>query len=515
MKKEKIFSKFNTRTFNNELEEVLSHKPFSEDVKSNLLSMIYKIEESYDDYEIVKREVEEKKSFLEKILKSIKQYCDSIQIIMPNETNGQKYVIDYKNGAIKTIPNNNWMLYSIIKIMKKNINYKNELDVIEKKPLYDMLFEGYSINYAEVVRDFNGWSWVTSIEEIENINANLIYQNLLLLLNNEIIKSYMQNIIKNEDDFAQKLENKLKQKYKYETIQKMINILKRISIIKISNSNREYKKIVLDIKQKKQEELNLMENKREFLKEISNIKKANREKILELDKIINDKELLKNEYKLRNSILKNNEKIFSMNYLVEILKEERNKILDKISEINLFMEPKVYIERKEEIKSIIDMIKINEKTHTTNNENIIEMQKLFIECFIQKIDKCLEKDDIINALYEVRYYINLLYKENKYIKDIQKLKPYVKKLEEAIVEKVLKFNLIFNFSDGNELDKNILMCILNTRIIDLQTIYIKIKKEKEELKIEIYDEENELNTTQTISMNYENIKLNKKIKLFI
>ena len=59
MEKRKILSKLNIdiKDYNNELEKILENKLFSYDVKNLLLSMLYKIENAYRDYETVKLEV--------------------------------------------------------------------------------------------------------------------------------------------------------------------------------------------------------------------------------------------------------------------------------------------------------------------------------------------------------------------------------------------------------------------------------------------------------------------------
>ena len=64
MEKNKILSKFNIdiKDYNNELEKILESKLFSYDVKNLLLSMLYKIENAYKDYETVKVEVPSKEN---------------------------------------------------------------------------------------------------------------------------------------------------------------------------------------------------------------------------------------------------------------------------------------------------------------------------------------------------------------------------------------------------------------------------------------------------------------------
>jgi len=223
--------------------------------------------------------------------------------------------------------------------------------------------------------------------------------------------------------------------------------------------------------------------------------------------------LLQVEYKLRNSMRKNNEKIFSISYLVDILNEERKEALEKIAEINTLMEPKTYIRKKEEIKSIIDDLSENQ-----NDNNILEIQKLCIKCMLSKVNASSEKSDIINNLIKVRYYMNILYNDTQQIKDIEDIQIDLKELQNKIVEKLLDNKLVFKFSDDNEFNKKILFSVLNTKIINLETIYIKITNENDKLKLEIYDEENDLDTVEylvTDNTNCKNLKLDKKIKLFL
>jgi len=514
MKKEKFFSKFNIRNFNDRLEEVLANKSFLENVKNNILNVVYKIEESYNDYEIAKVEVPNEKDFLENILVSIRDYCNLIEVSNSKELKERKFIIDYEKGNIKVLSNTTWILYSILEISKVEKKYQSELDMTQNKPIFDFLKIGYNINNVEVIRDFNGWSWITSPDEIPNIKANLIYQNLQFLLGNRAMENFMQNIIIQDKDLIDILQKKLEEKYNKEIIRKILNRLKLISIIEVANIDEKYKNILSEIRHRRQEEYNLMENKKEYLKEITYMKKTNIEIIKGIDKTINNRELLQIEYKLRNSMLKNNEKIFSVSYLVDILNEERKEALNKISEINTLMEPKTYVNKKDELRNMIDELTINDKN---TYENIIELQKLFIKCMIHEIKTVSEKVDIINLLYKIRYYLNILFDENKYIKDILELNKDIENLKEKIILKSIKNNLLVEFSDDKDINKKILINILDTKTINLQTLYIILTKENDKVKIELFDED-ELVKVETIdieNMEEKNIKFNKKIKIFV
>ena len=69
----KIFSKITSNEYNKRLEKILDNKPFDENVKNLLLSMLYKIENGYNDYCKVKFNATQKDEFMEKILKLVKK----------------------------------------------------------------------------------------------------------------------------------------------------------------------------------------------------------------------------------------------------------------------------------------------------------------------------------------------------------------------------------------------------------------------------------------------------------
>ena len=80
-KKEKFLGKIVKKDYKNKLEEVLEHKKFSEQTKSLLLSMLYKIENAYSDYSRVKQNVESKDEYIENIISIIKNKCNNIEVI--------------------------------------------------------------------------------------------------------------------------------------------------------------------------------------------------------------------------------------------------------------------------------------------------------------------------------------------------------------------------------------------------------------------------------------------------
>ena len=83
-KKEKLLNKIVKKDYNNELEMILEKKSFDESAKNLLLSILYKIEASYKDYEKTKRNVMNKEEYIERFIQMIQQNCDSMTICKMN-----------------------------------------------------------------------------------------------------------------------------------------------------------------------------------------------------------------------------------------------------------------------------------------------------------------------------------------------------------------------------------------------------------------------------------------------
>ena len=109
MEKNRLLSKLNIsmKDYNNELEKILEHKLFSYEVKNLLLSMLYKIEDAYKDFEIVKVEAPPKSEYIEDLLRIIKEKALTIFLAKSGTAEAKEleakqlsYEIDKKNGKI-------------------------------------------------------------------------------------------------------------------------------------------------------------------------------------------------------------------------------------------------------------------------------------------------------------------------------------------------------------------------------------------------------------------------------
>ena len=114
----KLFSKDND--YNLILEKILDSKYFSSNSKSLLLSMVYKIENFYTDYQKVKNINKTKEEFLEKIIDTIKKYCDNIKLVEPDskdakilKDNNVLALTNERERSILSYPTEIALLYAI------------------------------------------------------------------------------------------------------------------------------------------------------------------------------------------------------------------------------------------------------------------------------------------------------------------------------------------------------------------------------------------------------------------
>ena len=555
MAKEDIFSKINFKDYNNILENILEQKDFSRDVKNLLLSMLYKIENGYEDYETVKVNVSNKKYFLKKIIQIIKEQCSEIELIKPltNESkileqNNVNYIVEKEKGKIITYPNERIILEALITLKQKKIELDEKYNLI-KIGLEKVLQKGNRMSIVEVIRDFNGWSWDITTSQMESKNCNIVYQNLEILLgnsflqnmvieeenreeeidlpNNEILRSKYNNSFgmtkeemqkENEIDYMQKMQEILEEKYGKENEEAFfIQFIKTLIAIG-SNQNKEQKNIILEKQSQILEELSKMQNNKEYLENLSKNKKEIVNQIRRIDTLLSDTILLKEEYNNRNAKLPNKEKIFSVSHLRIMLEKEREKHLNQIKKINKQMEPREFVKTKkklEEEAEFFSQIEIGEGKRTPEEKQINSLQICFLNCFLQKIKKAQTKKEIQNLLYELRYYEQIPY-QNEIIAKIIEIQEQIEKVEKELIKKACNEKILVKFSEQEEINKKILQNQFQSKIIKLENTIYRLKYHKGILTIEIYDTdiEEEIKEIPIMQKAELTVKLNKKIKIW-
>ena len=493
-KKDNLMQKMVKKSYEDELEEILVEKDFEENVKNLLLSIFYKIEIAYKDYEIVKRNVTSKKQYMENLLNTIKYNCDSIKFVRPNSEEsriiGEKtFEVNKEKKQIICYPIEKKLLYSISKIRKNEKIIKDDYYLINET-LSDVINIGNNINTVEPLRDFNGFSWNIVKQEIENSYCNLIYQNMILLIGVDILDEWTNQ---NEFmiDYIELVEIELEKEYGKENSKYIIELISKISILIKMQIDKNYKHKLLVAKEKIENDLMLMQDKKKYISNTILKKKELTEKIKQIEKTINNKKLLEEEYIQRNENLPLEKKIFSIRILKQKLEEEKKDIIRQIEELDDLLKPKRYIEEKNKLENKLEYLNLAmfEDIVSEIEVNTLKLQEFFIRCLEIKIDKATSKQEVINLMYQIRYYLAIPLNKEKNIGQIETILNNIEEIQKKLFKKSIQFNQFVNISECKKINFNIFKTIFNLNVIEIEKIYIKIIKEKGEIYLQYYDED--------------------------
>lgn len=510
------------KDYNNILEKILEKKDFTANTKSLLLSLFYKIENSYDDYKTAKILVKEKEEFIEDIINVIKYKCEKIILVEPNSDKGTELKEQGKSAMVKdgimfAHPTENALFVGIAEMATKNYNIKSEYKFV-KQQLKKILQLGYVHHTKEIIYDFDGWSWNAELVSQDEALYSLIFFNMLVLLGIEFMEEWRVSEDTSQN-FAEMAETKLTlyygKKNEILSMNKMFGILVKILI---KDSLKEFLEL-LEKGRNVKRTLDYIENRPKYLEDIYKEKRHINKKIKDIDNIILDAELLDSEYKKRNSKLPLNNQIFSKKLLLEILKQEREKLFEKLKNYNVKMEPQNYIKERNEIVIEYKKFVYLERIYNTKlnlKEQIIDFQKIFLRNLQKMITKIDSKKDIVDLIFLFRYYKYIRLGENEYVKDILDIQKDIEKTERLILQKAYKYNVFVRIAQDLEKSIDILIRILDTKIIDLREIKLVSKVSHKKLLLEIYDGE-VLDTTLEIADNVKDGANNKgkKIGLFL
>ena len=494
-------SKLLQKDYSEELEEICESKRFEKEAQNLLLSMLYKVDGAYNDYKTVKREVPSKEEFLQIIIDIVRNYCREIEIARPNselekelaksrckiveEEPDNKY---NKEQKVIFFPNEKVVLYSIIKAGMDKINANLNL---KDKAILACMQIGRCISASEVIRDFNGFSWSQIISEIESIECNTIYTDLIYFLGEKYVNSLNSNNI-------EKLHNVIDS----ELLDKMQKLATKFYL----EYDEKQLKVVNENLNKDKQKLDEMSKGNEYVEKITKIKKELLNKIGKIDEQLNDPKELRDAYINYNKDLPNEKKIFSVSHYEEMIQNNRKNILNEIEEYNKLQNPIEFVRIKQEIEGRIKYFE------EIKNITISDLQKCFFVNFCKMLDDLNEKEKEIKNIYKIRYLKYLPISKNQLMKDIIDFE----NIEKKTIKKCIEKNIITPISNNPDTDYLLLKSIFETKNILIEGLLIKLSVKDGKLISEIYDGDILDSTNEVILPNGSNIHLRKtkKVKIF-
>lgn len=523
-KKEKLIKKLVKKDYNNELEMILEKKAFDENAKNILLNILYKIEGSYKDYQKVKQHVKSKEAYIQDFIKMIEENCDNITICQMHSKGedilkGKTFLVDKENRRIACYPIERKLLYCIAKISKPDIIIKNDYPVIDKT-MSNLINIGNNIDMVEPLRDFNGYSWTTIRNEIESIEYNLIYQNLRILLGYDFLEKWINNqefII----DYMELLKSKLEEKYGSKNQKEILKQIEKLSVLLELKYNTKEKERLEKEKEEIEKKLTKINDKEKFIEMLTKQKRSLNKDIKRIDEVINDKDLLQKEYIKRNEKLPLKKKIFSARILTKLMAQEREEKLEEIEKLNQLLNPKKFVAYKKEMEKKYEYLKlttIKDIEKEIENTNI-KFQKIFIKSYRTKLEKIQTKSELMESIYEFRYYNLLPFNHENNIQEVKEIEKELRETRRTLLDKGQELKVMIVASKNKDVDEQILKQIFNIRLISLEEIQIKLIKEKDKFYVQVFDEDvfeekTEIENLGNINKKDLEIKINKKIKVF-
>ena len=488
------------------LERILDSKYFSSNSKSLLLSMIYKLEGFYHDYETVKNIDTTKDEFLNLILDTIKKYCDNIQLIEPEDAEVLKKnhvlaLTNEKERSILCYPTEIALLYAISDVMPKYFYISDDFEY--KNSLQRTLVNGYNENHLEILSDFNGWSWDVNIKQKSHIQDSLIYQNFVIIFGNSFMEEWKSKDIIEIDS--------LKEIKKYFAKTQYFEYLCQYLVLGLTAKEKAKTNKELDLKMK---ELETISDKITYFEHIKTTKLKYLKELEKITIVLNNKELMRKEYMAKNLQLPPEKRIPTLGAYKKRLEARKEKVTDEISQLTANMNPINYMNHKRELE---EFIRINSHSVQDKEEIMIKLQLEFIKALK---DTCFETEDmnsLKNLIFKIRYYQFLYVTNDSRIKDISELNEAINSVEKQVIQKLVLAEGMKRITKDNAFNQEIINYILDTKVIDLTALKFEIALTEDGLKIKTYEKEvfeKEFSIHGKFSKKNFEIKIGKKYKLF-
>ena len=229
-----------------------------------------------------------------------------------------------------------------------------------------------------------------------------------------------------------------------------------------------------------------MEDKIKFIEETKSKKIRLTKKLEKIDIALNDKKILEKNFEKSNSKLSVEKKIKTAYEYKKMLKKEREKILNQINDLSFLLKPSNFINKKQIMQNAIDLCAGDNSLENA----IIESQNEFLNFLDKKLNKMKTRDEIIDLIYELRYYQKIRITDDVVIEDIEKIDNHIDKVFKKAITKLCELGAIRIISMDINLNYEIIKYALNITIISLEQIRLSFDIDDNGLVIRVYDKDN-------------------------
>lgn len=190
-----------------------------------------------------------------------------------------------------------------------------------------------------------------------------------------------------------------------------------------------------------------------------------------MDRCINDSEELKKEL-LKDKTAKNEAEI------KKDLMVEREKCIKQIMEYNKKLDPRQLIKQIKKNK-VNNVAIFNYKEAIDNSETaldeIIKLQKMFLKGYKILAERLSGKKEVLELLYEFRYYNLIPISKEELLKDNDELKADIESVQEFLIQKAMNEKLINSVNSNEYINNEILKNIFSLKIIKLENAEVNLR----------------------------------------
>ena len=306
------------------------------------------------------------------------------------------------------------------------------------------------------------------------------------------------------------MEQHLKEKFNSTLGEKIFKVINQFAIVQYLLDNKQDIVILKQLENDLNEQLSLMSNKKMYIESITKERKHIIKEIEKIDKYINNDLELKKEYIKQNKELPQEERVFSLSDFSEKVQKQRDDYNLKLKDLTEKLKPNNYVTEKNLTEKNYNFIKELDLDNLDINKFAKSLVMLFLKAFNEEASKITNKKELKDKIYELRY-INL-FNINKNVSIGKEYKQIIEKAKKDLITIACNLKAITIFSKNVNDNYKIYKHIFESRIIDLESVYIEITKDN---VLKLYDENSIEKEEKLQSITELNVKCNRKIKMFI
>ena len=199
---------------------------------------------------------------------------------------------------------------------------------------------------------------------------------------------------------------------------------------------------------------------------------------------------------------------------------EREKCIKQIMEYNKKLDPRQLIKQIKKNK-VNNVAIFNYKEAIDNSETaldeIIKLQKMFLKGYKILAERLSGKKEVLELLYEFRYYNLIPISKEELLKDNDELKADIESVQEFLIQKAMNEKLINSVNSNEYINNEILKNIFSLKIIKLENAEVNLRITQTGIRANYLDgdvEEKSKDIPISNNIGKFKIKEKKKIKIF-